>query len=89
MPVTRVYQVPDISCGHCKSAIEGEVGQLDGVTSAIVDVEAKTVTVDGIAADEAVTKAISDAGYEVAGVDHSSDPTQTGGARPAFPPPVP
>jgi hypothetical protein len=48
-----------------------------------VNVEAKTVTVDGIAADEAVTQAISDAGYEVAGVDHSSDPTQPGGAGPS------
>jgi copper chaperone len=82
MPVTRVYQVPDISCGHCKAAIEGELDKLEGVTSAIVNVEAKTVTVDGIAADEAVTQAISDAGYEVAGVDHSSDPTQPGGAGP-------
>jgi copper chaperone len=90
MPVTRVYQVPDISCGHCKSAIEGELGKLEGVSVAVVDVEAKTVTVDGLVAEEAVTKAIADAGYEVAGVDHSSDPTQAeGGAGPAFPPPVP
>jgi copper chaperone len=89
MPVTRVYKVPDISCGHCKSAIEGELGKLEGVSGAVVDVEAKTVTVDGLVAEEAITKAISDAGYEVAGVDHSSDPTQTGGAGPSFPPPVP
>jgi copper chaperone len=89
MPVTRVYQVPDVSCGHCKSAIEGELDKLEGVTSAVVNVDAKTVTVDGIAADEAITLAISEAGYEVAGVDHSSDPSQTGGAGPSFPPPVP
>jgi copper chaperone len=89
MPVTRVYQVPDVSCGHCKSAIEGELDKLEGVTSAVVNVDAKTVTVDGIAADEAITHAISEAGYEVAGVDHSSDPSQTGGAGPSFPPPVP
>jgi copper chaperone len=83
MPVTRVYQVPDISCGHCKSAIEGELDKLEGVTSAIVDVDDKTVTVDGIAADEAITLAIEEAGYAVAGVDHSSDPTQPGGAGPS------
>jgi copper chaperone len=82
MPVTRVYQVPDISCGHCKAAIEGELDKVEGVTSAVVNVDARTVTVDGIAADEAITHAISEAGYEVAGVDHSSDPTQLGGAGP-------
>jgi copper chaperone len=82
MPTTRVYSVPDVSCGHCKQAIEGELDKLEGVTSAIVDVEKRTVTVDGIAADEAVEKAINDAGYEIAGVDHSSDPTQPGGAGP-------
>ena len=28
---TRTLSVPDISCGHCKSSIEGAVGPLDGV----------------------------------------------------------
>jgi copper chaperone len=82
MPTTNVYQVPDISCDHCKQTIEGQLRDLDGVTSAIVDVDKRTVTVDGLVGDEVVTKAIEDAGYEVAGVDHSSDPTQPGGAGP-------
>jgi hypothetical protein len=32
--VASTYRVPDISCGHCKQAIESEVGQVDGVESA-------------------------------------------------------
>ena len=63
---TRSYSVPDISCGHCKSAIEGEVGALDDVETVTVDIEAKTVTVDGSASDEAIHAAVSEAGYEVA-----------------------
>lgn len=63
---TRTYSVPDISCGHCKSAIEGEVGALDDVATVLVDIEARTVTVDGEASDEAVHAAIEEAGYEVA-----------------------
>ena len=63
---TRTYSVPDISCGHCKSAIEGEVGSLDDVTTVLVDIEARTVTVDGAASDEAIHAAIEEAGYEVA-----------------------
>ncbi len=62
----RTYHVPEISCGHCKDAIEGEVGQLDGVAEAVVDIDSKTVTVDGIASDEAIHAAIEEAGYEVA-----------------------
>jgi len=63
---TRTYSVPDISCGHCKSAIEGEVGALDDVATVLVNIEARTVTVDGEASDEAIHAAIEEAGYEVA-----------------------
>ncbi|MFP5252192.1 MAG: heavy-metal-associated domain-containing protein [Actinomycetes bacterium] len=66
--MSKVYNVPSISCGHCKSAIEGEVSQVDGVDSVVVDIEGRTVTVEGTASDEAVVAAIDEAGYEVAGV---------------------
>jgi len=61
---TRTYTVPGISCGHCKASIEGEVGALADVTSVVVDIEARTVTVDGTADDTAVRAAIVEAGYE-------------------------
>ena len=64
----RVFDVPGISCGHCKSAIEGALGDLDGVDHATVDIDARTVTVEGTATDETVTAAINEAGYEVASV---------------------
>jgi copper chaperone len=64
---TRVYDVPDISCGHCKAAIEGAVDGVDGVSAVQVDVDARTVTVAGSASDDAVQAAIVEAGYEVAG----------------------
>ncbi|MGH8990945.1 MAG: heavy-metal-associated domain-containing protein [Acidimicrobiia bacterium] len=64
----RLYSVPGISCGHCKAAIEAEVGKLDGVERVEVDVGARTVRVEGAAADEAVRAAVDEAGYEVAGL---------------------
>src|SRR5690606_11490236 len=60
---SRTYDVPAISCGHCKEAIEAAVAQLDGVDTVAVDIDAKTVTVAGDAPDEAVVAAIDDAGY--------------------------
>jgi copper ion binding protein len=58
------YHVPGISCGHCKAAIESEVGALDGVEFVTVDVDTKQVAVIGSAADDAVRAAIVEAGYE-------------------------
>ncbi len=66
---TRTYSVPGISCGHCKSAIEGELAPLDGVESALVDIDAKTVTVVGEISEADVRTAVDEAGYEVASVN--------------------
>lgn len=65
---TRTYDVPEISCGHCKAAIEGAVSPLVGVDDVTVDIDARTVTVSGAAADADVQAAIDEAGYAVAGV---------------------
>ncbi|NNE96200.1 MAG: heavy metal transporter [Acidimicrobiales bacterium] len=61
----HVYSVPDISCDHCKRAIESEVGPLDGVEAVTVDVDSKLVTVSG-GDDGAIAAAIARAGYAIA-----------------------
>lgn len=64
---TITYSVPDVSCGHCRSAITSEVSTVAGVESVEVDLDAKTVTVTGEPLDEqAIIAAIDEAGYEVA-----------------------
>lgn len=37
--------VPNISCGHCVSAIESELADVEGVTSVKADTDTKTVVV--------------------------------------------
>ena len=37
--------VPTISCGHCVSAIETELSEVEGVISVKADAKTKTVTV--------------------------------------------
>ena len=65
--MTSTYSVPGISCGHCRVAIAGEVGQVAGVSAVDVDLDAKRVTVDGNGFDDAAVRtAIDDAGYDVA-----------------------
>ena len=56
--------VPEISCGHCKDTIEGAVRGLDGVTRVDVDVDAKTVQVDG-GEQSTIIEAIEDVGFDV------------------------
>ncbi len=69
--MTRVrFEVPDISCNHCKTSIEGAVGQLTGVADVSVDVPTKSVEVgyDAASLDKVdLIAAIEEQGYEVAG----------------------
>ncbi|MDY7105106.1 MAG: heavy-metal-associated domain-containing protein, partial [Actinomycetota bacterium] len=60
------FDVPDISCGHCRSTIEKALGALDGVTAVEVDVDHRTVDVAGTASPDVVRAALVDAGYEPA-----------------------
>ena len=37
-----ILEVPGVSCSHCKAAIEGAVGAVDGVGQVVVDVGEKS-----------------------------------------------
>ena len=64
---TLLYTVPGISCGHCRTAIAGEVTTVAGVSAVDVDLEDKLVTVTGDGVDDAaVQDAIDEAGYDIA-----------------------
>lgn len=66
---TTVLNVPDISCGHCKMSIEGAVGELAGIETVEVAIEAKTVDVsfdDGAVTLDQIIEAIEEQGYDVA-----------------------
>ena len=58
----HVYTVADMSCDHCKRAIEDSVGAVAGVDGVLVDLDAKTVSVSG-GEPAAIEQAISGAGY--------------------------
>ena len=64
-----VLNVPDVSCNHCKMAIERAVAQVPGVQSVDVEVDTKSVNVllDPSGDLQAVRAAIEDEGYTVAG----------------------
>ena len=66
MMTEKTLKVPDMSCGHCKAAVEGELNKLSGVESSLADVEKGTVEVtydEAAVTTEHLTDAIEEAGY--------------------------
>lgn len=62
-----VLKVEGMSCGHCKSAVEGAVSELTGVDSVEVSLEEALVKVkhsDSITV-EMLKETIEDQGYDV------------------------
>ncbi|GBC60599.1 copper chaperone [Desulfonema ishimotonii] len=42
----KTFNISNISCGHCTSAIENELSELPGVSGVRGDIESKSVTVE-------------------------------------------
>ena len=71
MSVTTKYQITGMTCGHCVSAVSGELSALPGVRAVEVDLSTglAAVTSDAILPLDEVRNAVDEAGYELAGVD--------------------
>lgn len=62
--MTQVFSVPEISCQHCKKAIELELKKQESVKKVNVNVSAKTVTVSGKLDSPEIIKILDSIGYE-------------------------
>tara|TARA_Y100001933_G_C18514097_1_gene361982 strand:+ start:261 stop:473 length:213 start_codon:yes stop_codon:yes gene_type:complete len=63
--------IEGMSCNHCKMRVENTLGELEGVTSASVDLQAKQAVVDLTAevSNESISQAIDDIGFEVVRIE--------------------
>ena len=61
-----VIYVNGMMCPHCKANVEKACKAVPGVTDAVVDLQAKNVTVTGTADTADLKAAIMEAGYEIA-----------------------
>lgn len=64
----EILNVEGMSCGHCNSAVESALNNIDGVTSADVNLENGQVSVqydDSKVAVSQMKDAIEDQGYDV------------------------
>ncbi|CFO54244.1 heavy metal transport protein [Bordetella pertussis] len=63
--MTIAFHVPDMTCGHCVKSITQAVQQAVPQALVQIDLAARRVTVEGVAAAEPVAQAIRAAGYAV------------------------
>ncbi|MFD1065461.1 copper chaperone CopZ [Oceanobacillus locisalsi] len=66
---SKTLDVQGMSCGHCVQTIEGNVGELNGVTSVKVHLDNGKVDVsfdEGKIDLKKITEVIEDQGYDVA-----------------------
>jgi copper chaperone CopZ len=59
----RTYSLPAIHCAGCAGTVEEALEPVEGVESASVDLDAKTVRVRGSADDRVLRKVLAAAGY--------------------------
>ena len=61
----KTLTIEGMMCAHCVAHVEKALTALDGVDSVTVDLAGKTAVVTGDVSDEALKKAVADAGYQV------------------------
>ena len=68
------YHVTGMSCAACSARVEKAVSKVEGVTACSVSLLTNSMGVEGTASDEAVIRAVTEAGYgaSVKGADSPS-----------------
>ena len=73
VPETFKYtmKIEGMMCPHCEARVKKALEAIDGVKEAVVSHESASavVTLDSPVSDEVLTKAVTDAGYEVKGIN--------------------
>lgn len=59
-----ILNIPEMSCGHCRAAVEAAVAGLDAGATVTVDLAARRAEITTAAAPEAVIAALAAAGYD-------------------------
>lgn len=59
----KQYTVTGMSCAACQARVEKAVSKVDGVTSCAVSLLTNSMGVEGSASEEAIIRAVTDAGY--------------------------
>jgi copper chaperone CopZ len=64
-----IFNVPDISCQHCKMRINKSLATVKGIQKVDIDVDKKIVDITGNFNKDDAIRAIEESGYKVKSVD--------------------
>lgn len=62
---SKTYTIEGMTCNHCRMSAEKALQNVEGVTSASVDLATKKAVITGSATEEALRKAIDEIGFEL------------------------
>ena len=69
-PMKKLIHIEGMSCSHCSGRVEKALNALDGVSATVsLEDKAATVTLSKDVSDDALRAAVTDAGYEVTGIE--------------------
>ena len=58
------FNIPDMTCGHCKETVENAILELDSAAKITVNLDTHNVDVDTQTVSGAIVDALKTAGYE-------------------------
>lgn len=59
----KTLNLPGMTCGGCARSVTAAIKELDQDAAVTVDIDARRVTVETIASEEALREAVREAGY--------------------------
>lgn len=67
----KTIHIEGMACGHCTARVEKALAEVPGVASVKADLEGKCakVTLNAPVEDAVLTATVTDAGYEVTGIE--------------------
>ena len=60
------FHIPNITCGGCARGVAAAIREVDGAAKVEADLNAGFVTVESVAAEAALRKALAEAGFSPA-----------------------
>lgn len=59
------YSIEGVKCGGCVAAVKERLSKLDNVDNVEINIQEKTIEVEGVASKEDLQAALSDTNYKI------------------------
>ena len=61
----NTYNIEGVKCGGCVAAVKEKLSKLDNVDNVEINIQEKTIEVEGVASKEDLQAALSDTNYKI------------------------